>query len=213
MSGGVGVRRSTLVSATAPRACARLELETGRRRRATRCSPSAPPQGPIVTFGTAPTRRADDARATNAVAARCHTNTLKRRRARGLGARDAGISPERRHHELVVGGEVLRPRRARDGEDRLQINSRRAAAARVVARKQQAQERAAQGLGAELVHGCRPFLWVSAVAGARAPNPGRFAPRLRRSGKRRRGSPWESEMAAMRARGGRPGSLWPTNPE
>ena len=95
---------------------------------------------------------ADDARAINVVAARCHTNILKLRRARtGLGARDAGISPRRRHNELVVGGEVLRPRRARDGEDRLQINSRRAAAALII-REEEAQEGPAQGLGAELVH-------------------------------------------------------------
>ena len=188
----------------------RARTRRGRRRRATRCSPSAPPQGPIVTFGTAPTRRADDARATNAVAARCHTNTLKRRRARGLGARDAGISPERRHHELVVGGEVLRPRRPRHGKDRFQINSRRAAAAWVVAREEEAQEGPAQGLGAELVHG---FLWVLAVAGATARNPRRSAPRLRPSGKRWRGSPGARVSAAMRARGGRPGSLCSTKPE
>ncbi|CAH0364837.1 unnamed protein product, partial [Pelagomonas calceolata] len=56
-------------------------------------------------------------------------------------------------HELVVGGEVLGPRPARDGEDRLEVDGCRAAEAPVVvAREDEAQERAAQGLGAELVH-------------------------------------------------------------
>jgi hypothetical protein len=53
---------------------------------------------------------------------------------------------------------VLGPRRPRDGEDRLEVEGVRAAEALVVvAREEEAQERAAQGLGAELVHGFRPF--------------------------------------------------------
>ena len=71
----------------------------------------------------------------------------------------------------MVGGEVLGPRPARDGEDRLEVDGRRAAETPVVAREEEAQERAAQGLGAELVHG----FCGSAVAGATAPNPGRLA--------------------------------------
>ena len=54
--------------------------------------------------------RADDASATNAVAARCHTNTLKLRPRAGLGARDARTKiAAATCHELVVGGEVLGP--------------------------------------------------------------------------------------------------------
>ena len=65
---------------------------------------------------------------------------------------------------------MLGPRPARDGEDRLEVDGCRAAEAPVVvAREEEAQERAAEGWA--------PNLFM-AVAGAVSPNLGRFAARL-----------------------------------
>ena len=73
---------------------------------------------------------------------------------------------------------LAQPRPARDREDRLEVEGVRAAELLlvVVAREEEAQERAAQGLGAELVHGFRPF--CALLLALCAPNLGRFAPRL-----------------------------------
>jgi len=70
----------------------------------------------------------------------------------------------------VVGGEVLGPRPARDGEDRFEVEGVRAAERLlvVVAREEEAQERAAQEWA--------PNLFM--VSGAVSPNLGRFAARL-----------------------------------
>ena len=75
----------------------------------------------------------------------------------GLGARDARTRiAAAACHELVVGGEVLRPRCPRDREDRREVEGVHTTELLlvIVAREDEAQERAAQGLGAELVHGC-----------------------------------------------------------
>ena len=76
----------------------------------------------------------------------------------------------------MVGGEVLGPRPARDGEDRLEVEGVRAAERLlvVVAREEEAQERAAEGWAPNLFMVSGLF----SVAGAVSPNLGRFAARL-----------------------------------
>ena len=70
---------------------------------------------------------------------------------------------------------MLGPRPARDGEDRLEVDGCRAAEAPVVvAREEEAQERAAQGWAPNLFMVSGLF----SVAGAVSPNLGRFAARL-----------------------------------